>query len=81
MTFSNSPSRAPWASAAFAAALFALAGGALGQTTSRIVHLQGDVRIDGVAAKPGQSITDAGVVTGVATGGFRFGMTFLFPKK
>ena len=65
MTDSNPSSPASWAVAAIGLALFALSGSALSQTAGRVVHLQGDVRIDGVAAKPGQSIADASIVTGV----------------
>lgn len=51
--------------AAVALALLTLAGAAVAQTAGRVVHLQGDVRIDGVAAKPGQTVAEATVVTGV----------------
>ena len=51
--------------AASASALWLLAGAAFAQVPEgRVVQLQGEVRIDGVAARPGQAVSAGSVLTG-----------------
>ena len=51
--------------AASASALWLLAGAAAAQVPEgRVVQLQGEVRIDGVAARPGQAVSAGSVLTG-----------------
>ena len=66
MTRSNPNSFGTWAASVAGLALCVLGTGALAQAGGgRVVHLQGDVRIDGVAAKAGQAVAEGNVVTGV----------------
>ncbi len=66
MPCSNPMSVRSWATTAAGLALCLLGGSALAQAAEgRVVHLQGDVRIGGVAAQPGQPVGEGSVITGV----------------
>ena len=62
---SSRPRRPSFLATSSALSLCLLAGVALAQAPAgRVVQLQGDVRIDGVAAKAGQAVATGNVVTG-----------------